>query len=388
MNKFHSLACSLLLLLFVLLLQSSDAIPIHGKGTWGSFEGTLTYAYDVETAGATLQVVLTNNSPPANGGYLTGFIFNNPGCKIKGVTLADADFELLGSPQFHLGINAMPLGYFDIGTALGGSWQGGGEPLRGVAVGQTKTFTFGLAGENLSDLNESSFMKELSLGGDTGYFFAARFLGFEDDNSDKVPAVAGEPTPVTLSSFTATSQRGSVEVKWTSQSEVSTLAYHLYRGESERGQFSEVASLDAQGSSQSPVDYRWVDMDVVPGRTYYYKLADVDYQGNTTYHDPVLVSADGSMPASYGVMPNYPNPFNASTSIAYQIPTAGHVSLVIYDVLGRTVRHLVGSHQKAGSHTVQWDSRDDKGREVKSGVYFYIFEAGSFSETHKMVLTR
>jgi hypothetical protein len=378
MGKFHSLVCSLLLLLFVLLVQSSDAIPIHGKGTWGSFEGTLTYTYDAEVADATLEVVLTNNSPPANGGYLTGFIFNNPMGKIKGVTCADADFELLGAPQFNLGINAMPLGHFDIGAALGGSWQGGGEPLRGIAVGQTKTFTFGLTGETLSDLNELNFVSELSLEGEGSYFFAARFLGFEDENSDKVPAAAGEPMPVTLSSFTATSQKGSVEVKWTSQSEVSTLAYRL----------SEVASLDAQGSSQSPVDYRWVDVDVVAGRTYYYKLADVDCQGNTNYHDPVLVSADGSMPASYGVMPNYPNPFNASTSIAYQIPTAGHVSLVIYDVLGRKVRQLVSSHQKAGSHTVQWDSRDDKGREVKSGVYLYIFEAGSFSETRKMVLTR
>jgi hypothetical protein len=98
--------------------------------------------------------------------------------------------------------------------------------------------------------------------------------------------------------------------------------------------------------------------------------------------------ADVSVPRSYALLPNYPNPFNASTNIGFKLPNAGHVSLIIYDVLGRTARHLVDAHQEAGSYTAHWNGRDDQGHMLKSGVYFCIFEAGSCRETIKMVLSR
>jgi hypothetical protein len=62
--------------------------------------------------------------------------------------------------------------------------------------------------------------------------------------------------------------------------------------------------------------------------------------------------------------------------------------LIVYDVLGRKVRALVEGHREAGSHTALWNGRDDRGRELKSGVYFCVLEAGRFSDTMKMVLTR
>lgn len=105
--------------------------------------------------------------------------------------------------------------------------------------------------------------------------------------------------------------------------------------------------------------------------------------------ETVVSPAAGSVvPQHYALMPNYPNPFNPSTNIGFQIPSGGHVSLTIYDVLGRTVRHLLDGRQEAGSYTALWNGRDDHGRELKSGVYFCVMEAGSCRETIKMVLSR
>lgn len=88
---------------------------------------------------------------------------------------------------------------------------------------------------------------------------------------------------------------------------------------------------------------------------------------------------------------NYPNPFNPSTTIAYDLPgNAGEqvVSLVIYNQLGQAVRALVNEPQMMGSHTITWDGRDDAGKSVASGVYFYQLRYGEHRATRKMLLVR
>ena len=381
----YSVPGTFVLLLFLLVPRSGHSFLISGTGTWGSFAGSITYNCEQTSGEGTLIVELTNTSPADNGGYLTGFAFNNPGGCIVSVTFSDADFELLGAPSFADGVSAVPLGYFDIGAALGGSWLGGGNPAPGIAVDQTKTLIFAFAGTSLCELDDLSFVNELSEGGSD--FFAARFHGFENGQSDKVPADE-MIVPVALSSFPAIAHQGYIDVNWTSQSEVNALAYHLYRCEHEYGQHLEIARLDAQGSSETQQNYHYRDDNVKVGRSYYYKLAAEDCQGNVEFHESVLASAATSVPGTCGLMPNYPNPFNASTVIGYQLPVSGHVTLTIYDVLGRKVRTLLNAHREAGNYTARWDSKDDRGGELKSGVYFCVFEIGDFSQTRKMVLTR
>lgn len=200
MKTSFSVLFSILLLLFILPQFSNATTLIFGSGIWGSFEGSLSYTYNETNDDATMEVVLTNTSPADNGGYLTAFAFNNPGGNIATLTFSDPYFNLLGAPSFNNAINAMPLGYFDIGAGMGGSWLGGGDPTPGIAVGLTKSFIFGLTGQNLHTLNEFSFMNELSYSAspDVGnQFFAARFRGFENDESDKVP-VTPIPEPSSL----------------------------------------------------------------------------------------------------------------------------------------------------------------------------------------------
>jgi Secretion system C-terminal sorting domain len=80
---------------------------------------------------------------------------------------------------------------------------------------------------------------------------------------------------------------------------------------------------------------------------------------------------------------NYPNPFNPTTVINYQVPVAGHVSVKVYDLLGREVMTLVNERKSAGSYQVLFDAHL-----LPSGVYFYSLESGSFKETKRMELLK
>jgi hypothetical protein len=83
-----------------------------------------------------------------------------------------------------------------------------------------------------------------------------------------------------------------------------------------------------------------------------------------------------------------PNPFRDRTQISYQLPSAGNVSLRVYDVTGRTVRTLQDGFQKPGAYSVNWDSRDSRGRQVPHGVYFYRLDTPGFRDVKKAVVAR
>jgi hypothetical protein len=85
---------------------------------------------------------------------------------------------------------------------------------------------------------------------------------------------------------------------------------------------------------------------------------------------------------------NYPNPFNPSTEIAFTLEQDGHVSLIIYDLLGREIRTLLDKTMTQGSYTVTWDGRGAFGADLPSGIYFYRLTSGNFNETKLMTLIR
>jgi len=85
---------------------------------------------------------------------------------------------------------------------------------------------------------------------------------------------------------------------------------------------------------------------------------------------------------------NYPNPFNPTTTLTFELPKQMKVSLVVYDVLGRKVTELVNGIQKQGVHKVVWNGADSRGRPVSSGVYFYRMITDNYQRTMKMMLIR
>ena len=96
----------------------------------------------------------------------------------------------------------------------------------------------------------------------------------------------------------------------------------------------------------------------------------------------------GDSPDRSTLSQNYPNPFNPQTTIAFSIAQRANVYLAVYDVSGALVRTLANEDRPAGAYELKWDGRDDKGRAVASGVYFYKLNAGSFTQTKKMVLLK
>jgi hypothetical protein len=94
-------------------------------------------------------------------------------------------------------------------------------------------------------------------------------------------------------------------------------------------------------------------------------------------------------PQEFALLQNFPNPFNPNTRIAYDLPENTVVTLKIYNLLGKEVRTLVNKEsQPAGRQTVLWDGRNNSGQLVSSGMFIYRIEAGSISQTRKMVMLK
>ena len=102
-------------------------------------------------------------------------------------------------------------------------------------------------------------------------------------------------------------------------------------------------------------------------------------QDSITYVDEKILANDNN----YFLRPNYPNPFNPSTKITYNIPQRSNVSLKIYDVLGKEIATLVNEQKEAGLYEIKYDAS-----KLSSGVYIYSIQAGDFLESRKMILMK
>ena len=103
---------------------------------------------------------------------------------------------------------------------------------------------------------------------------------------------------------------------------------------------------------------------------------------------PTAVALAQTLPEAHFLYPNYPNPFNPTTVIRYDLPTPGLVDLAIYNAVGQHVRTLVRQDQQAGTHGIVWDGRDQQGRAAASGLYLCRMRAGEFRLVRKLVLMR
>lgn len=170
---------------------------LPGLSGLGSYSGEVVWTAPVMGSGGpgSFVLTLTNTSAPSNGGYITGFAFN----LVEGLTpdfLEDAtelpEWQQLTSPD------APPWGTFDTGAAVGGNWlgsAGSGGPDLGVPVGESWQFAFDIYGDE-------EFLRAIELEAmfhpTDGYEFAARFRGFDNGGSDKVPAQLPAPGAIAV----------------------------------------------------------------------------------------------------------------------------------------------------------------------------------------------
>jgi len=105
---------------------------------------------------------------------------------------------------------------------------------------------------------------------------------------------------------------------------------------------------------------------------------------------PSAVEDEGesAAPTDFQLFQNQPNPFNAETVIRYHLKRLSLVTLNVYNILGERVVTLVREKQGAGTKTVNWNGKDEKGKNLASGVYFYELKIGELKQTRRMVLLK
>lgn len=104
--------------------------------------------------------------------------------------------------------------------------------------------------------------------------------------------------------------------------------------------------------------------------------------------DNVGIKKSDELPSSFYVYNNYPNPFNPTTQIDYNLLEDKYVNVIIYNVKGKRVKTLVNKIQTLGFHSLRWDARNDIGEKVSAGVYIYKIQTGKYTATKKMVLLK
>tara|TARA_Y100001001_G_scaffold6668_1_gene6524 strand:- start:115 stop:1341 length:1227 start_codon:yes stop_codon:yes gene_type:complete len=100
------------------------------------------------------------------------------------------------------------------------------------------------------------------------------------------------------------------------------------------------------------------------------------------------IENEASMPGSYSLLQNYPNPFNPTTTLRYDLPENSHVTITIYDMLGRKVKTLINETQDAGYRSIIWDATGNNGERASAGIYLYQIQAREYMQTKKMVLLK
>ena len=151
-----------------------------------------------------------------------------------------------------------------------------------------------------------------------------------------------------------------------------------------------VAFAGAQSSLEGPGEVLWIRVRSDEDAAMWFGMDQVALNG---VHLPMSdVAAFGvdvvDVPKMYALHPNVPNPFNPQTTVRYDVPSEGHVSLVVYNLMGQMIRVLVDGDQTDGHHQAVWDGKDTMGRDAGSGMYLCRMEAGTFHAVQKMVLIR
>lgn len=133
-----------------------------------------------------------------------------------------------------------------------------------------------------------------------------------------------------------------------------------------------------EGSNTCTISFDVPEPD--PQSTRYYLL---EYSGHIEHEH-----SEDAMPTKFMLEAPFPNPFNPSTTIKYHIPKTTVIELVVYDAAGKKIRTLYSGNANPGIHTTVWDGKNDSGRDIASGIYFYRLVAGDFVQTRKLVLLR
>lgn len=230
------------------------------------------------------------------------------------------------------------------------------------------------------------------------------YLLFEIDLSEAKGTIieiktgnGGNPTlPVELSSFTATMHaQNYVQLTWITQTETGVLGYYIYRSsENVLSSALKISDMIAATNTSQTQCYVYVDKELNENGTHYYWLENVDFDGSHQYHGPVFIEYYATdinpspVPLITRINSVYPNPFNPSTRIPFELAKAADVKIEIYNTRGQLVKSYPVQSKDMGNHYVEWDGSSDRGEACATGVYYIKMHTGNKTYSTKAVMIK
>ncbi len=193
--------------------------------------------------------------------------------------------------------------------------------------------------------------------------------------------------PVEVTSFAAAAAGTTATLRWQTATELNNYGFEVERRGLENGEvgmknteWKKVGFVQGAGTSNAPKEYSFTDSKLSSGR-YAYRLEQIDNNGAYKYSHSVEIEI--AVPTEFVLSQNYPNPFNPTTNVEFGIRDACHVTLHVFDLLGREVAILVNEKKDAGRYSVQWDAT-----RMASGVSFYTLQAGEYRDSKRLMLLK
>ena len=184
--------------------------------------------------------------------------------------------------------------------------------------------------------------------------------------------------PVELSNFSVRGYSSGVELNWTTATEVNNLGFDIER--KTINEWNKIGFVEGSGTTTLQKEYSFNDRNISAGK-YSYRLKQIDHDGQFKYSQEIEIEIIA--PKELVLEQNYPNPFNPSTTISYQLPTTNHVTLKIYDGLGKEVATLVNEMKEAGSYSLRFNAST-----LPSGIYFAQLQYNGKQIVQKMTLMK
>ena len=185
--------------------------------------------------------------------------------------------------------------------------------------------------------------------------------------------------PVELTSFTGLVDGSSVALAWHVASEINNAGFQVERSTTQNSGFEKIGFVAGNGTSGA-AQYSFADLNPLPGQPLYYRLKQIDFDGTFEYSEVVEVEA---ITAAVALHANYPNPFNPTTTITFDLPLQQEARLDVYDLMGRKIETLADGVLPAGRHEYSFD-----GSQLASGFYIYRLTTPGKISTQKMLLIK
>jgi|GEM_PF-5991038 len=186
--------------------------------------------------------------------------------------------------------------------------------------------------------------------------------------------------PVELTSFSVSNLNNGVQLRWETATEINNYGFDIQRSDN-LSTWNKVGYVPGHGTTTETQKYQFVDSDIKNSDTYYYRLKQIDYNGNSKYSKVLQIGSNTVV--EFELKQNYPNPFNPATTINFSIEKHSPVSLIVYNVVGEKIKTLFDGIAEPGNYSYYFD-----GSEFASGTYIYQLKTDNIVQTKKMLLLK